>query len=70
MDGALVAALYDSTGPFRGVSIRGMAAWAAGAAVFFAANHWTAIGGTVPALATSVVVYTVSAALPPDTRHP
>jgi cytosine/uracil/thiamine/allantoin permease len=61
IDDALVAELYDSAGPFRGLSAGGMGAWAAGAVVFFAANEWTAVGGTVPALLTSVVVYTVAA---------
>jgi purine-cytosine permease-like protein len=60
IDEALIAELYDSAGPFRGVSIPGVAAWAAGAIVFFAANYWSGIGGTVPALLTSVVVYTVA----------
>jgi nucleobase:cation symporter-1, NCS1 family len=61
IDDALVGDLYDSAGPFRGMAIRGMAAWAAGAIVFFAANQGTGIGGTLPALAVSVVVYTVTA---------
>ena len=64
---ALVAEFYDGAGPFRGVSIPGAAAWTAGAIVFFAANYWSGIGGTVPALATSVVVYTVMV-LPLDVR--
>ncbi|PYQ96454.1 MAG: hypothetical protein DMF96_18370 [Acidobacteria bacterium] len=51
---ALIAELYDETGAFRGVSIAGVGAWAAGAAAFFAAGS---IGGTIPALAASVVVY-------------
>ena len=41
-------------GSFRGVSVAGVAAWAAGAAAFFAAGS---IGGTLPALAVSVLVY-------------
>jgi hypothetical protein len=40
-------------GTFRGVSTAGMVAWAAGAA-FFAAGS---LGGTLPALAVSVLVY-------------
>jgi hypothetical protein len=36
------------------VSIAGVVAWAAGAAAFFAAGS---IGGTLPALAVSVLVY-------------
>jgi NCS1 family nucleobase:cation symporter-1 len=50
----LVAALYDSSGPFRGVSIAGMAAWGVGAATYFLAGS---IGGTLPALTSSIVVY-------------
>jgi purine-cytosine permease-like protein len=54
VDEPLIAQLYDRTGPFRGVSAAGMIAWAAGAAAFFAAGS---IGGTLPALAVSVIVY-------------
>jgi hypothetical protein len=46
--------MYNPTGSFRGVSVAGVAAWAAGAAAFFAAGS---IGGTLPALAVSVLVY-------------
>src|SRR4029077_2470011 len=46
--------LYDHDGPFRGVNVAGMLAWGAGAAVFFAAGS---IGGTLPALVTSIAVY-------------
>jgi len=46
--------LYDDSGPFRGVNVAGMLAWGAGAAVFFAAGS---IGGTLPALVTSIAVY-------------
>ena len=46
--------LYDADGPFRGVSMAGMPAWAAGAAAFFAPGS---IGGTLPALVVSVGVY-------------
>ena len=42
------------------MSTAGIAAWAAGAIVFFAAGKWTDVGGTLPALATSVLVYAVS----------
>ncbi len=49
-----VAALYDASGPFRGMSIAGMTAWGAGAAAYFAAG---AIGGTLPAFAVSIAVY-------------
>jgi purine-cytosine permease-like protein len=54
MDEAFIAELYDPAGSFRGVSAAGMMAWAAGAAAFFAAGS---IGGTLPALAVSVLVY-------------
>ncbi|HEX3644681.1 MAG TPA: cytosine permease [Vicinamibacterales bacterium] len=54
VDDAFIAALYDPAGSLRGVSVAGMAAWAAGAAAFFAAGS---IGGTLPALAASVLVY-------------
>ena len=50
------AALYDASGPFRGTSLPGLAAWGAGAAAYFAAG---AIGGTLPAFAISVIVYVV-----------
>jgi purine-cytosine permease-like protein len=51
---AFIAELYNPIGSFRGVSIAGVSAWAAGAAAFFAAGS---IGGTLPALAVSVLVY-------------
>jgi len=54
-DEALIAELYNERGAFRGVSVAGVTAWAVGAAVFFAAGP---IGGTLPALAVSIVVYT------------
>ena len=54
LDAAFITELYDPAGRFRGVSIAGMIAWAAGAAVYFAAGS---IGGTLPALAVSVLVY-------------
>jgi len=57
VDESLIAELYDSNGPFKGVSTAGVAAWAAGAIVFFVAGRWTDVGGTLPALATSVIVY-------------
>ena len=56
-DDALIPALYDAAGPFRGVSTGGMTAWIAGAVVYFAATRWSDIGGTVPSLAVSIVVY-------------
>ena len=54
VDEAFIAELYDPAGSFRGVSTAGVIAWAAGAAAFFAAGS---IGGTLPALAVSVLVY-------------
>ena len=54
VDEAFIAEMYNPAGSFRGVSIAGVAAWAAGAAAFFAAGS---IGGTLPALAVSVLVY-------------
>ena len=49
-----IAELYDTRGPFRGVNIAGIAAWTAGAIAFFAADR---LGGTIPALIASIVVY-------------
>ena len=54
VDEAFIAEMYNPTGSFRGVSVAGVSAWAAGAAAFFAAGS---IGGTLPALAVSVLVY-------------
>ena len=54
IDESFIAQLYDADGPFRGVLIPGVAAWAAGAAAFFAS---ASIGGTLPALIVSVGVY-------------
>ena len=53
---AFIAELYDPVGSFRGVSIAGVVAWAAGAAAFFASGS---IGGTLPALAVSVLAYRI-----------
>ena len=53
-DDAFVASLYDEGGAFAGFSTTGIAAWAAGGVMYFAAGS---IGGTVPALAASVAVY-------------
>jgi hypothetical protein len=50
----VIADLYDAAGPFRGVNIAGVAAWAAGAVAFFAADR---LSGTMPAPIASVVVY-------------
>ena len=57
VDDALVPQLYDRNGAFRGFSIAGMVAWAAGAIVFFASSS---IGGTIPALAVSMLTYVVA----------
>jgi NCS1 family nucleobase:cation symporter-1 len=54
LDESFIASLYDPAGVFRGVSAAGVTAWAAGAAAFFASGS---IGGTLPALAVSVIVY-------------
>ena len=54
IDESFIAQLYDADGPFRGVLTPGVAAWAAGAAAFFAS---ASIGGTLPALIVSVGVY-------------
>jgi NCS1 family nucleobase:cation symporter-1 len=51
---SFIAQLYDANGPFRGVLIPGLGAWAAGAVAFFALES---IGGTLPALIVSVGVY-------------
>jgi cytosine/uracil/thiamine/allantoin permease len=51
---SLIAELYDNAGRFRGVNAAGLVAWAAGAAMFYATGS---IGGTVPALVTSIAVY-------------
>ena len=56
VDEAFVAELYNPGGPFRGVLLPGMAAWAAGAAAYFLAGS---AGGTIPAFAVSVLVYWV-----------
>ena len=56
VDEAFIAELYDPAGSFRGVSVPGMVAWGAGAAAFFAAGS---VGGTLPALTVSIVVYRV-----------
>jgi len=58
VDEALIVEMYDAHGPLRGISPAGIAAWAAGAAVYFAADRWTTVGGTVPSLVMSIAVYT------------
>jgi NCS1 family nucleobase:cation symporter-1 len=59
IDDARTADMYDRDGPFRGMSTAGMTAWIAAAIVYFAANRFSDIGGTLPALAASVLVYVV-----------
>jgi len=46
--------LYDPAGPYRGVLVPGVAAWALGALAYYLAAPW---GGTLPALATAVASY-------------
>jgi purine-cytosine permease-like protein len=46
--------LYDATGPYRGVLIPGVAAWALGALAYYLASPW---GGTIPALLTAIASY-------------
>ena len=60
MNESLIVELYDGRGRFRGVNVPGMVAWAAGAAVFYAAGS---VGGTLPALITSIAVYTAAKVL-------
>ena len=52
------ADLYEPDGPYRGVIVAGVVAWAAGAAVYYLARSW---GGTLPGLVTAVVIYLVAA---------
>jgi len=54
IDESFINAMYDASGPFRGMSAPGMIAWGTGAAAYFAAGS---IGGTLPAFAVSVIVY-------------
>jgi NCS1 family nucleobase:cation symporter-1 len=56
--------VYDEAGPFRGFSVAGLLAWTAGAATYFAMG---ANGGTIPALAASMIVYRIVAR---SVRHP
>jgi cytosine permease len=46
--------LYDPAGPYRGVLVPGIAAWALGALAYYLASPW---GGTLPALITAVLSY-------------
>jgi purine-cytosine permease-like protein len=57
--------LYSPGGPYRahaGWSVAGTVAWAAGAIVFYLA---TSVGGTLPSLAVSIVVYVLLTRLIP-----
>jgi len=52
-----VPSLYDPKGPAAacgGFSLPGLVAWAAGAAAYYAASS---VGGTLPALGVSILVY-------------
>ncbi len=51
---ARVPDLYDAAGPYRGVLVPGLTAWALGALVYYLAQRW---GGTVPSLLTAIVAY-------------
>jgi purine-cytosine permease-like protein len=46
--------LYDAAGPYRGVLVPGVAAWALGALAYYLAAPW---GGTLPALITAIASY-------------
>jgi NCS1 family nucleobase:cation symporter-1 len=67
MDDRLVESLYDEHGPYGGGLIGGVVAWAAGALAFFAAG---AIGGTLPALVVSMVVYRLAGLKGPRDESP
>jgi nucleobase:cation symporter-1, NCS1 family len=54
IDDTGIAELYRETGAYRGFSAAGLVAWVAGALAFFAVGS---IGGTIPALAVSMVAY-------------
>lgn len=46
--------LYDPAGPYRGVILPGVVAWALGALAYYLASPW---GGTLPALLTAILSY-------------
>jgi cytosine permease len=50
--------LYDVRGPYRGVLMPGVVAWALGSLAYYLASAW---GGTLPALVTSIVAYRILA---------
>ena len=50
--------LYDPAGPYRGVLVPGVVAWALGSLAYYLASSW---GGTLPSLVTAIVAYRVLA---------
>lgn len=58
--------LYDTVGPYRGVLVPGVVAWALGAATYYLTAPW---GGTLPALATSILAYLALARRWPTRTH-
>jgi len=46
--------LYDTAGPYRGVLLPGVAAWALGVLAYYVAKPW---GGTIPSLVTAILAY-------------
>jgi cytosine permease len=48
--------LYDAVGPYRGVLMPGVVAWALGSAAYYLAGAW---GGTLPSLVTAIVAYRI-----------
>jgi nucleobase:cation symporter-1, NCS1 family len=54
VDDRMIQSLYDERGPYGGILVGGVVAWAAGAIAYFVPGD---IGGTLPALVVSMVVY-------------
>jgi len=54
----VVADLYDARGPYRGVLVPGVVAWALGSLVYYLASSF---GGTLPSLVTAIVAYRILA---------
>ncbi len=50
--------LYDAQGPYRGVLMPGVVAWALGSLAYYFASPW---GGTLPSLVTAIVAYRILA---------
>ena len=50
--------LYDASGPYRGILLPGVVAWALGSLAYYLASSW---GGTLPSLVTAIVVYRILA---------